>query len=133
MIAGGCRDDAPRALLGGEAREPVGRPADLERARALQVLEFEVDGHPEQVAERVRTLDRRVLDHALEHTAGDLELGERRALGEQAGGEDQQLVFLAGGEEQGRRPGLEITRIMHGGAGIATRQVCQTRGIGARR
>ena len=38
VVAGGCGDDAARALLGGQPREPVVGAADLERAGALQVL-----------------------------------------------------------------------------------------------
>ena len=42
VVAGGCRHDAARALLGGQPRQPVVGTADLEGAGALQVLELQV-------------------------------------------------------------------------------------------
>ena len=59
VVAGGCRDHAARALLGGQPRQPVGGAADLERAGALQVLELEVHRHAEHVGQVLRVIERR--------------------------------------------------------------------------
>ena len=78
VIAGRCRDDAPRALLGGEAREPVGRPADLERARALEILELQVHGRAQHVGEMLGHVERGPHDDVAQDGSGILELRQRR-------------------------------------------------------
>ena len=74
VVAGGCGHDAARALLGRQAREPVGRAADLERAGALEVLELQVHGHAEQLGQVLRLVERRARDDAIEEGGGILEL-----------------------------------------------------------
>ena len=74
VVAGRRRDDPAGTLLLGQAREPVRRAADLERAGALQVLELEVHRHAEHLGEGLRLLERRVRDHARQYGRRPLEL-----------------------------------------------------------
>jgi hypothetical protein len=53
VVAGACRDDPSLAVGLGEGCDPVGRAADLERAGALEGLQFQVDLRPGHLGEGV--------------------------------------------------------------------------------
>src|SRR5262249_42723576 len=59
VVAGAGRDDATQPLVGAGGRDPVEAAADLERARAWEVLGLQVDVRAGAAAEVARREDRR--------------------------------------------------------------------------
>ena len=76
VIAARSGDAARGALPGAQRHDPVGRTAQLERPRVLQVLEFEMDVRPRALAVR-----RRVVERRLAHDARDAGRGLDRGGG----------------------------------------------------
>ena len=75
MIPGRGRDDAPPALLGVELAESITRPANLERARALEILGLEVDLDAELLGKMIAQASRRRTQVGGENLGGGFRLG----------------------------------------------------------
>ena len=79
-VVAGARRDHPGGALGvRQAGDPVEGAADLEGARALEVLGLEPDRPAGEAAERLRRDDRRLARDPLQAPARLLDLSERRA------------------------------------------------------
>ena len=99
VVPGGVGDDAAATLLRGELGEAVVGAAELERARALEVLALEEDVRARLAVGGGGGNDRRAVGHAAQALGGGLHVGE-------AGGEWRGVChgvrrWRAGGQAEG--------------------------------
>ena len=98
VVAGARRDDAGRALLGRQRRDPVVRAADLERAGALEVLRLEMHLAAARARQRLGAVDRRDARDAFEARARLLDLRKSGAVAVALNVEDLLQDLLHGAE-----------------------------------
>ena len=79
MVTGTGCDDTARGLLGRQRRYAIECAALLERARHLQVFEFEINLLTGQRREHLRVWTRRVVDRSTQPLSCGLHVGEADA------------------------------------------------------